>query len=121
MFTTKTLVGLGLMSSVSSHQQERGVIDMDINITERPHQHHSGLANHLMNLSAADGTQDYIEKNLDNFFNIQIYANILIGSNKQSFPLIFDSGSSWVWVGHNKCDNCANPKKFDSHASDSFK
>lgn len=45
----------------------------------------------------------------------------MIGANKQSFPLIFDSGSSWVWVGHDKCDNCANPKKFDSHASPSFK
>jgi len=43
---------------------------MDINVTERPHQHHSGLASHLMNLSSEDGTQDYIEKNLDNFFNI---------------------------------------------------
>jgi hypothetical protein len=74
-----------------------------------------------MNLSQEDGTSDYIEKNLDNFFNIQIYANVLFGANRESFPLIFDSGSSWVWVGHNKCDNCANPKKFHSHQSSSFK
>jgi len=50
--------------------QEQGVIDLDINVTERPHEHHSGLATHLMNLSQEDGTSDYIEKNLDNFFNI---------------------------------------------------
>ena len=110
---TKVLIGAASVASAT-------VIDMDVNISERPHEHHSGLASHLLEMSATDGSGDYIEKNLDNFFNIQIYANILIGSNKQEFPLIFDSGSSWVWVGHDKCTNCANKHKFDSHQSTSF-
>ena len=68
MNAAKTLFGFGLLSAASA--AEPGVLDLDINVTERPHKHHSGLASHLMSLSAMDGTQDYIEKNLDNFFNI---------------------------------------------------
>jgi hypothetical protein len=75
MNTAKVLIGAASVASAT-------VIDMDVHITERPHEHHSGLASHLMNMSAMDGSGDYIEKNLDNFFNIQIYANVLFGSNK---------------------------------------
>ena len=122
MTNTKTLLTLGLISAAKAFLAggERGVIDMDVHVTERPHRHHSGLASHLMNLSQVDGSKDYIEKNLDNFFNIQIYANILIGSNRQKFPLIFDSGSSWVWVGHDLCNTCANKSKLDSNSSTTF-
>lgn len=119
---TKTILQLALMGAASAwlpHHQ-RGVIDMDIDIHEKSHSH-SGLANHLMNLSQIDGDKEYIEQNLDNFFNIQIYSNIYVGSNRQKFPLIFDSGSSWVWVGHEMCDSCANRNLFSSNQSASFK
>jgi len=78
---------------------------------------------HLMNLRAADEDQqamEYIEKNLYDYFDIQIFSQIYIGSNKQKFDLIFDTGSSWVWVGHDLCNTCANPSKFDSRESTSF-
>lgn len=32
---------------------------------------------------SGDGTDTYIEKDLELFFDIQIYANMYIGSNKQ--------------------------------------
>ena len=62
----------------------------------------------------------YVEKTLHDFFDIQIYANIYVGSDKQEFPLIFDTGSAWVWVGTDLCDTCANPKKFNAEASKTF-
>ena len=34
--------------------------------------------------------------------------------------MIFDSGSSWVWVGSDLCNNCANPAKFHPHESETF-
>lgn len=41
-------------------------------------------------------------------------SRVYFGSNKQGFDLIFDSGSSWVWVEHRLCRDCANPNKFHS-------
>jgi hypothetical protein len=71
MTNAKSLLSLGLISATKAFWDggEQGVIDMDIHVTEKAHRHHSGLANHLMNLSSATG-DNYIEKNLDNFFNI---------------------------------------------------
>lgn len=63
---------------------------------------------------------DYIEKDLLDFFDIQIYSKIYLGSNKQEFMMIFDTGSSWVWVQHDLCRTCANKAHFNSMASDTF-
>ena len=35
--------------------------------------------------------------------------------------MIFDTGSSWVWVGHELCTTCANPDHFNSRKSRTFK
>ena len=43
----------------------------------------SALGAHLMNLRAAEGGDlSYIEKNLEDFFDIQIYSTIYFGSDK---------------------------------------
>ena len=63
----------------------------------------------------------YIEKDLGDFFDIQIFAPIYIGSQRQKFNMIFDTGSAWLWVGHASCDTCANRSKFDSSASTTFR
>lgn len=78
-----------------------------------------------MNLEAqfAQSPEDveYIEKNLYTFFDIQLYSNIWIGSKKEQFEMIFDTGSSWVWVQDAKCKDCmANEHKFNSHRSTSL-
>ena len=86
-------------------------------IKEQPHK--KLLSHKLQNLSD-DSAGDYIEKELDSFFNIQIFANMYIGADKQEFPLIFDSGSSWVWVGSDLCNTCANPAKFHPKQSPSY-
>lgn len=55
----------------------------------------------LMNLADENGDDSQaIEKNLFDFFDIQLYSKIFVGSDKQIFEMIFDTGSSWVWVQH---------------------
>jgi hypothetical protein len=64
---------------------ESGLIEMDMHITQAPKKHLSELGMHLMNLRKAESppeTHDYIEKNLYDYFNIQIFSEIYIGSNK---------------------------------------
>lgn len=51
--------------------------------------------------------------NLYAFFDIQLYSNIYVGSEREKFEMIFDTGSSWVWVQNDKCVDCmANEHKF---------
>ena len=103
---------------------DNGIVELDINVRPNISGHIPGHGSHLMSLvdeTDDEGKKKYVEKALKNFYNIQIFSNIHFGSEKKAFPLIFDSGSSWVWVGHKLCDNCGAPEKFDSFNSKSYK
>jgi hypothetical protein len=94
---------------------------MDARITERPKEYLSGVASHLMQLYEDKGvSSEYIDKQLLDYNNIQIYSKIYIGEPKQEFDMIFDTGSSWVWVGTDLCQNCNNPSKFHYSKSSYF-
>jgi len=74
-----------------------------------------------MNLAAANGQSEYVEKILHDFNNIQIFSKIYIGSQRQEFDFIFDTGSSWVWVATFLCDTCKNKNKFNYDVSRTFR
>ena len=99
----------GLHTYLANHSRQH--------LREQPHK--KLLHPVLQNLSD-ESAGDYIEKELDNFFNIQIFANMYFGSDKQEFPCIFDSGSSWVWVGSDLCNTCAAPMKFHPKNSSTY-
>lgn len=58
------------------------------------------MVNHALALySDADpDDQSYFEKNLDDFFSIQVFSTVYFGSRHEPHKLIFDTGSSWLWV-----------------------
>ena len=100
-------------------QAKNGIIEMDMHVSSNPPKGYlPGLGHHLMNLNA---DKEYIEEDLDDFFDIQIFSHIFIGSNKQEFPMTFDTGSGWLWVQHDFCKVCANPAHFNSLSSLTFK
>jgi hypothetical protein len=59
---------------------------------------------------------------LNNFANSQYYALIEIGSPPQQFKVIFDTGSSNLWVQSNDCQTpgCLQHKGYDKQSSSSF-
>jgi hypothetical protein len=46
----------------------------------------------------ATGGSGFLEKNLSDFFDIQIFSTVYFGSRNEPHQLIFDTGSSWLWV-----------------------
>ena len=48
---------------------------------------------------------------LKNFFNIQYFASIYLGENRQKISVIFDTGSNILWVPFANCTHCRNYTK----------
>lgn len=63
-------------------------------------------------------TNFLITEPLTNFYDIRYYGEIIIGH--QSFLVIFDTGSSNLWVPSIDCLECNNLNKFDPSKSSSF-
>ena len=43
-----------------------------------------------------------------NYNNVQYYGKIYVGSKKQTFSVIFDTGSNLLWLSSNDCTSCRN-------------
>ena len=57
---------------------------------------------------------------IEDYQDVQIFTEIYVGSQKEKFKVIFDTGSDWIWIYSRVCENCPM-KKFDESQSESFK
>eukprot|EP01031_Cornospumella_fuschlensis_P019470 gene19470-23862_t len=59
---------------------------------------------------------------INDYENSQYYGKITLGTPAQSFDVIFDTGSSDLWVASSQCDDsCGRHKKYNSAASSTYK
>lgn len=59
---------------------------------------------------------------LSNYFNIQFYGPIYIGSQMESMSVIFDTGSNILWVSSDNCLKCRTfTHKFNANDSTTYK
>jgi len=57
---------------------------------------------------------------IHDYQNAQYYGEVSIGNPKKSFEVIYDTGSSNLWVPSKACSACTGKNVYDSSASSSF-
>lgn len=58
---------------------------------------------------------------INDYENSQYYGEISLGNPGQTFEVIFDTGSSDLWVASSQCDDsCGRHSKYDSTASSTY-
>jgi len=106
------------------------MLELDVEIKPREKE-----PSHLLSLFAGDdsndtleainglsgnGHQGFLEKNLSDFFDIQIFSTVYFGSKREPHQLIFDTGSSWLWVQTPYCDSCTSTSPFIHRYSNTY-
>lgn len=76
---------------------------------------YNGYAKYNVPLETAPPVVD-----LDDFMNAQYFGVIEVGTPGQSFEVIFDTGSSNLWVPSKQCGSC-NHAKYDHDGSSTYR
>lgn len=63
---------------------------------------------------------NYAQTNMTNYYNFQYYGPIQIGIPPQEFTVVYDTGSTELWVPQVGCVRCHDSKKFNPKDSKSI-
>lgn len=99
------------------HLSRREIVDSIQSMTSSGPQHRG------INLRQIEGKDALINKELLNYYNVQYYGTLYVGSQQTEMQLIFDTGSSWLWLPSKECGNDCPQKSslFDNNQSLTYK
>jgi len=70
--------------------------------------------------AAAAATEDSTEVALTDYYNNQYVGALGVGTPAQSLTVVFDTGSSDLWLPSSACESCGHHTTFDSASSSTY-
>mmetsp|Transcript_38073 Transcript_38073/g.28053 ORF Transcript_38073/g.28053 Transcript_38073/m.28053 type:complete len:82 (-) Transcript_38073:996-1241(-) len=61
------------------------------------------------------------EKEMYDYFDVQLFSTVHMGTSAVPFNLIYDTGSSWLWVALKECFDCPLTKLYNYTSSADFR
>jgi hypothetical protein len=111
----------------------RRLEDLDSGIARVPFRRSYGIVEHRIASAAAFTTAEYHTSEeeeqaggrgvvkIEDFQDAQYYGEITVGKNAQPFKVIFDTGSSNLWIPAPNCTGCGAHPKFSEADSPTYK
>jgi len=111
----------------------RRLEDLDAGIVRVPFERSYGIVNHRIASTAAFTSAEYDAAALaadssgrgvvkiDDYQDAQYFGEISVGKSKQTFKVIFDTGSSNLWIPAPNCTGCGSHSKFREADSTTYK
>lgn len=110
----------------------RRLEDLDAGIVRVPFDRSYGIINHRIASAAAftsveydpasltAGSTDHGVVKIEDFQDAQYFGEISVGKNQQPFKVIFDTGSSNLWIPAPNCSSCGSHPTFSESNSATY-
>ncbi|KAK1933598.1 Cathepsin E [Phytophthora citrophthora] len=77
----------------------------------------AALALPLLLTPCSSSSSELLRIPLENYDQMQFFGSIGVGSPPQRFQVIFDTGSSDIWLPETTCTDCAGSRRYDAAVS----
>src|SRR5574343_280185 len=107
--------------SINLSKQKNPSVTLPLNLLESPLPiSHMKESNKL--ISFREEKEKLYPIDLNNYFDLQYFGDILVGSDKQTVSVVFDTGSNLLWVPSITCKiGCRSfTNKYDNQSSNTF-
>lgn len=119
----KSIIAIGLFVTVSCTNLKRVSLHKHTNFTKTTKNIHTekSILRTKYHLRQAE---DFTEEQLSNSLNMAYYGHITIGTPPQRFMVLFDTGSSNLWIPSSHCDikgiACQNHNSYNHNKSTTY-
>jgi cathepsin D len=107
-----------IASAHGKHKPRRGIHSVPLKKRPVTMEHSAAFYDRFKAIYGVSG--DSVNIPISDYMNAQYYGPLSIGTPAQAFTILYDTGSSNLWVPSSQCSNCYLHKKYQSSQSSTY-